>query len=135
MAEMCSTFADPASFERAIGINRQVLEVTEIMSGSINEMLATQDDLQVLEDKTDSLASQALNFQRSARSLKRNQWWKNCKMKLAMCTVVLFVLGVICVPLILQAMAAVNSGTTIVVDGNKPAAPNSPPPAPPTTPV
>lgn len=67
MGEVCSLYADPSCFERTIAISRQVQEVANIMSGSINEMLATQDDLQVLEDKTDSLASQAQNFQRSAR--------------------------------------------------------------------
>ena len=67
MAGICAAFADASKLERTIGISRQVQEVTEIMNGSINEMLATQDDLQVLEDKTDALASQAQNFQRSAR--------------------------------------------------------------------
>eukprot|EP00966_Prymnesium_polylepis_P071890 1669432-Prymnesium_polylepis.1 len=66
MAGICSTFGDAASIERTVGISRQVQEVTEIMNGSINELLASQDDLQVLEDKTDALASQAQRFQRNA---------------------------------------------------------------------
>ena len=67
MAEVCGAFADVSKLERTVGITRQVQEVTEIVNGSINELLATQDDLQVLEDKTDALASQAQNFQRIAR--------------------------------------------------------------------
>lgn len=67
MAETCSEFADLSRLERTVGIRRQVQEVTEIVSGSINEMLSTQDNLQVLEDKTDTLASAAHNFQRQAR--------------------------------------------------------------------
>jgi hypothetical protein len=71
MAGICSTFGDAASIERTVGISRQVQEVTEIMNGSINELLASQDDLQVLEDKTDALASQAQRFQRNAHRLVR----------------------------------------------------------------
>jgi len=106
--------------ERAVVITRQVNEVTEILNGSINQMLATQDDLQVLEDKTDALASQAQNFQRSARSLKNNQWWKNCKMKLAICCGISTVILMAMLPLILQATSIVSDGgttsTTVIVN-------------------
>ena len=67
MLEVSGAFMDASKLERTVGITRQVQEVTEIMNGSINELLATQDDLQVLEDKTDALASQAQSFQRITR--------------------------------------------------------------------
>jgi len=119
MAGICSTFGDAASIERTVGISRQVQEVTEIMNGSINELLASQDDLQVLEDKTDALASQAQRFQRNAHSLQRNQWWKNCKLKVAMCGALLAIITMVALPLALQAthIAADGSGTTTIVLG------------------
>jgi len=89
------------------------------MNGSINELLASQDDLQVLEDKTDALASQAQRFQRNAHSLQRNQWWKNCKLKVAMCGALLAIITMVALPLALQAthIAADGSGTTTIVLG------------------
>ena len=171
----CDPSTRGGAFSRRPNPMPQVQEVTEIMNGSINEMLATQDDLQVLEDKTDALANQAQNFQRSARrwdearhlpaclpaclpatcppacprhaartacrrSLKRNQWWANCKLKLAMCTIILVVIAMVTVPLIVQAMSLANGGddgdTVYVTVGAPPVSPGlrpifSPPSPPP----
>jgi len=140
MSEVGAAFADVSKLERTVGIQRQVQEVTELVSGSINELLATQDNLQVLEDKTDALASQAQNFQRSARTLKRDQWWKNCKMKIAICLAITTVIAMIAIPLILQATQVAQAASDDDDDSSAaaavpPAAPGqlpifSPPPPP-----
>ena len=82
MTDVCTTFADPASVDRAIGVQRQVDDVKGIMSDSISEMLATRENLEVLEDKTENLRSEAAGFQRKAGALKRALWWRNMKIKI-----------------------------------------------------
>ena len=82
MTDVCTTFADPASVDKAIGVQRQVDDVKGIMSDSISEMLATRENLEVLEDKTENLRSEAAGFQRKAGALKRALWWRNMKIKI-----------------------------------------------------
>ena len=63
-------------------------------------MLATRDNLEVLEDKTETLRSEAATFQRQAVTLKRSMWWRNMKLKLLCGFLVLIVLGYVFLPML-----------------------------------
>ena len=54
----------------------------------------------MLEDKTETLRSEAATFQRQAVTLKRSMWWRNMKLKLLCGFLVLIVLGYVFVPMI-----------------------------------
>eukprot|EP00321_Phaeocystis_globosa_P007061 CAMPEP_0118834996 /NCGR_PEP_ID=MMETSP1162-20130426/52379_1 /TAXON_ID=33656 /ORGANISM="Phaeocystis Sp, Strain CCMP2710" /LENGTH=235 /DNA_ID=CAMNT_0006766739 /DNA_START=28 /DNA_END=731 /DNA_ORIENTATION=+ len=100
LADVCTMFEDPAAVDKTIGVLRQVEEVKGIMHDSINEMLATRDNLEVLEDKSSTLRSEAATFQRQAVTLKRSMWWRNMKLKLLCGFLVLIVLGYVFLPML-----------------------------------
>ena len=106
LVDICNTFADPAAVDKTVGVLKQVEEVKGIMHDSINEMLATRDNLEVLEDKTEAMNSQAATFQRQATSLKRHMWWRNMKLKLVCAMIIIIVLCYIFVPQMLSSMPA-----------------------------
>ena len=49
------------------------------MVQNIDSILQRGERLDLLVDKTDTLAGQAYAFRRGARSVRRQQWWKNVK--------------------------------------------------------
>jgi hypothetical protein len=60
------------------------------MVQNIDSILQRGERLDLLVDKTDTLAGQAYAFRRGARSVRRQQWWKNTKI-----TVLTGVVGVV----------------------------------------
>lgn len=53
--------------------------VKDIMVQNIDSILQRGERLDLLVDKTDTLAGQAYAFRRGARSVRRQQWWKNMR--------------------------------------------------------
>ncbi len=51
----------------------------DIMVQNIDSILQRGERLDLLVDKTDTLAGQAYAFRRGARSVRRQQWWKNTR--------------------------------------------------------
>eukprot|EP00316_Scyphosphaera_apsteinii_P013509 CAMPEP_0119312710 /NCGR_PEP_ID=MMETSP1333-20130426/26966_1 /TAXON_ID=418940 /ORGANISM="Scyphosphaera apsteinii, Strain RCC1455" /LENGTH=206 /DNA_ID=CAMNT_0007317367 /DNA_START=29 /DNA_END=646 /DNA_ORIENTATION=+ len=72
--EVASRFEEPASVDKATHLLREVGEVKDIMQDSIQDLLATRENLEVLEDKTIQLRSEAATFQRKAVDLRRSMW-------------------------------------------------------------
>jgi len=53
--------------------------VKDIMVQNIDSILQRGERLDLLVDKTDTLAGQAYAFRRGARNVRRQQWWKNMR--------------------------------------------------------
>lgn len=53
--------------------------VKDIMVQNIDSILQRGERLDLLVDKTDTLAGQAYAFRRGARNVRRQQWWKNTR--------------------------------------------------------
>ncbi|KAL7421796.1 hypothetical protein Q5752_003567 [Cryptotrichosporon argae] len=53
--------------------------VKDIMVQNIDSILQRGERLDLLVDKTDTLAGQAYAFRRGARQVRRQQWWKNTR--------------------------------------------------------
>lgn len=51
----------------------------DIMVQNIDSILQRGERLDLLVDKTDTLAGQAYAFRRGARNVRRQQWWKNMR--------------------------------------------------------
>ena len=49
------------------------------MVQNIDSILQRGERLDLLVDKTDTLAGQAYAFRRGARNVRRQQWWKNMR--------------------------------------------------------
>ncbi|RXK36411.1 vesicle-associated membrane protein 7 [Tremella mesenterica] len=53
--------------------------VKDIMVQNIDSVLQRGERLDLLVDKTDTLAGQAYAFRRGARNVRRQQWWRNIR--------------------------------------------------------
>ena len=49
------------------------------MVKNVDSILERGERLDLLVDKTDTLAGQAYAFRRGARNVRRQQWWKNAR--------------------------------------------------------
>ena len=49
------------------------------MVQNVESILSRGERIELLVDKTDSMASQATAFRRGARSVRRKMWWRNTK--------------------------------------------------------
>lgn len=108
MLELCTHYDDVTRVDKAVGVIHQVEEVQNIMHENISQILATHENLEVLEDKTDALRNEAQTFQRQAVDLKRTMWMRNVKLRLLLALVVLCIVGYVVVPIVIRAVAAAN---------------------------
>jgi len=54
-------------------------QVKDIMVQNVEQILSRGERIELLVDKTDTMANQATAFRRGARSVRRQMWWKNKK--------------------------------------------------------
>ncbi|CED84165.1 vamp synaptobrevin-like protein [Phaffia rhodozyma] len=66
--------------------------VKDIMVNNIDAILSRGERIELLVDKTDTMATQAWAFKRSARGVRRKMWWKNTKIMILSSFVVVFLI-------------------------------------------
>lgn len=54
-------------------------QVKDIMVKNVEQILSRGERIELLVDKTDTMATQATAFRRGARTVRRQMWWKNSK--------------------------------------------------------
>lgn len=80
----------------------QVDEVIGVMQENITKVIERGERLDELQDKSESLSDNATAFSSRARQLRRQMWWRECKMKAIVASVFILILLVIIVPIILK---------------------------------
>ena len=65
--------------ERAKG---ELAQVKDIMVQNVEQILSRGERIELLVDKTDTMANQATAFRRGARTVRRQQFWRNQKIML-----------------------------------------------------
>ncbi|KAI9511976.1 vesicle-associated membrane protein [Russula earlei] len=55
----------------------ELAQVKDIMVQNVEQILSRGERIELLVDKTDTMASQATAFRRGARTVRRQMWWKN----------------------------------------------------------
>ncbi|KAL8567059.1 hypothetical protein ACOMHN_047955 [Nucella lapillus] len=88
--------------QKMSGLRGQVDEVMGIMKDNVNRVAERGDRLEDLQDKSDSLASNADMFRSRSKSLHHNMWWKNCRMRILIAIVILVLVLIIMIPIILH---------------------------------
>ncbi|NXP58253.1 VAMP4 protein, partial [Chloropsis cyanopogon] len=76
-------------------VQNQVDEVIDVMQENITKVIERGERLDDLQDKSDSLSDNAAAFSKRAKHLRRQMWWRDCKMKAIIAMVVLILLLVI----------------------------------------
>lgn len=54
-------------------------QVKDIMVKNVEQILSRGERIELLVDKTDTMATQATAFRRGARTVRRQMWWRNSK--------------------------------------------------------
>ncbi|RMY84700.1 hypothetical protein D0861_06821 [Hortaea werneckii] len=76
------------------------------MQQNITKVSERGERLDTLQDKTDSLATQANGFRRGANRVRKQMWWKDMKMRMCIIVGIIILLVVIIVPSALQQPAS-----------------------------
>ncbi|CAL1537815.1 unnamed protein product [Lymnaea stagnalis] len=80
----------------------QVDEVVDIMKSNVNKVIERGDRLEDLQDKSESLSSHSDMFRTRAKSLHKNMWWKNCRMRLILGGVIVAIITVIIIVVVVH---------------------------------
>ncbi|KAL5532451.1 hypothetical protein ACEPAF_6021 [Sanghuangporus sanghuang] len=73
----------------------ELAEVQNIMVQNVEQILSRGERIDLLVDKTDNMASQATAFRRGARTVRRQQFWRNQKIMVLSAAVFLVILWII----------------------------------------
>lgn len=83
-------------------VRSQVDEVVDIMQTNVGKVLERGERLEDLQYKSDSLSSNAQTFRVKAQGLRRQMWWKECRMRILLAVIVTIILIIIFVPIIIH---------------------------------
>ncbi|CAH1787342.1 unnamed protein product [Owenia fusiformis] len=84
-------------------VQGQVHDVIDVMKDNIGKVMDRGERLEDLQDKSDDLSSNANMFRSRATDLRRNMWWKECKMRILLAVVVVVILLIIIIPIIIHS--------------------------------
>lgn len=85
----------PEEYSKVASVQKKVDEVKGIMTENIEKVLARGEKMELLQDKSDNLRFEADRFVRTTRTINRNMWWQNCKMKVVVAFAVILLAVVI----------------------------------------
>lgn len=87
-----------AGSSRTAQIQAQIDETVGVMRDNINKVNERGENLDSLQNKTDSLAVSAQGFRRGANQVRKRMWWKDVKMRILIIVVIIILLCVIIIP-------------------------------------
>ncbi|CAM5160822.1 unnamed protein product [Natator depressus] len=76
-------------------VQNQVDEVIDVMQENITKVIERGERLDDLQDKSESLSDNATAFSNRSKQLRRQMWWRGCKMKALVALVAVILLLVI----------------------------------------
>merc|ERR1711971_668028 len=64
-------------------VRNEVDRVKDIMVANVETLMDRGERLELLVDKTENLSQHSVSFRRAGRQIRRQYWWENTKMKIA----------------------------------------------------
>lgn len=103
MSKACKKFMQPAAakYDDVTAVNKvaavqaQVDDVKMTMEDNVQQMLRQHEKLEDLEDKADTMRSEASKFKRGAGQLASKMWWQNMRLWCIIVVVTIIVLLII----------------------------------------
>ncbi|KAL7409456.1 synaptobrevin-domain-containing protein [Mrakia frigida] len=87
LSKLMTTYSDAPPPDALRQAQTDLGNVKDIMVNNIDAILSRGERIELLVDKTDTMAGQAWAFRRGARGVRRQMWWRNVKI-MALCGVV-----------------------------------------------
>lgn len=72
------------------------------MRDNINKVAERGERLDVLQDKTDTLAQSAQGFRKGANRVRKRMWWKDMKMRMLIAAGIAVLVIIIVVPIVVK---------------------------------
>lgn len=94
---IATTYDDRTKVDKLSEVMNQVDSVKTVMHNNIQVVLSNTEKMEVVEQKTNDLNEQAKVFRNTGRKLRKEMWWKNMRLTLA--------IGACCVLVILVILA------------------------------
>ncbi|KAF8547683.1 synaptobrevin-domain-containing protein [Imleria badia] len=95
IASLMHTYNTSPPADEVARAQAELNHVKDIMVKNVEQILSRGERIELLVDKTDTMAIQATAFRRGARTVRRQMWWKNSKVMALSVLVVLFLLYVL----------------------------------------
>uniref|UniRef100_K3WAB1 V-SNARE coiled-coil homology domain-containing protein n=1 Tax=Globisporangium ultimum (strain ATCC 200006 / CBS 805.95 / DAOM BR144) TaxID=431595 RepID=K3WAB1_GLOUD len=97
LSSIATTYDDRTKVDKLSEVMNQVDSVKSVMHNNIQVVLSNTEKMEVVEQKTNDLNEQAKVFRNTGRKLRKEMWWKNMRLTLA--------IGACCVLVILVILA------------------------------
>ena len=95
MTALATTYDDRTKVDKLSEVMNQVDNIKGVMHNNIQVVLSNTEKMEVVEQKSNDLSEQAKVFRNSGRKLRREMWWKNVKLTIALGICALLVLIII----------------------------------------
>lgn len=95
IAAACTKYDDVSSVNKVAGVQAQVDDVKVTMEDNVQNMLKQHEKLEDLEDKADTMRTEASKFKKGATQLASKMWWQNCRLWLVIIVVGIIILLII----------------------------------------
>jgi len=79
ISSLMNTYNTAPPVDELTRAQTELNQVKDIMVQNVEQILSRGERIELLVDKTDTMANQATAFRRGARSVRRQMWWKNSK--------------------------------------------------------
>lgn len=88
--------------QKAKTVHKDIEEVKDVMRDNIEKLNERGERLERLQEQSDKLQMETQAFTTHATQVKRNLWWKNKKLTIAICAVFLLIIALAVVFVILR---------------------------------
>jgi len=95
IATLMHTYNTSPPVDQVARAQAELDHVKDIMVKNVEQILSRGERIELLVDKTDTMATQATAFRRGARAVRRQMWWRNSKVLALSILVVLVVLYIL----------------------------------------
>jgi vesicle-associated membrane protein 7 len=95
LAALMHTYNSSPPVDEVARAQAELNHVKDIMVKNVEQILSRGERIELLVDKTDTMATQATAFRRGARTARRQMWWKKSKVTALTVLVVLVLLYVL----------------------------------------
>ncbi|EGN94502.1 hypothetical protein SERLA73DRAFT_188436 [Serpula lacrymans var. lacrymans S7.3] len=95
IASLMHTYNTAPPADELARAQTELNQVKDIMVKNVEQILSRGERIELLVDKTDTMATQATAFRRGARTVRRDMWWKNSRTIALSVLVALIVLWII----------------------------------------
>ncbi|KAF9223119.1 VAMP synaptobrevin-like protein [Gyrodon lividus] len=79
IASLMHTYNTSPPIDEVARAQAELNQVKDIMVQNVEQILNRGERIELLVDKTDTMATQATAFRRGARTVRRQMWWRNSK--------------------------------------------------------